>query len=208
MAKRLAKLKKELYNAARRCLNTDAQRVKEYVKAKRDYVTDEMFAARYDKLTAQELQTCIDELDMQSGTIQPRKIVASGKQIKLLRALGTVFGIEYHDWTKEELFDPEASTVLAGETLKRRIARSWIDKNRLIPKQILQSLYYNTINPKLQNMLKEGNYKKFIKNPHKLYYESLSPQEANYLIRRLKQMAANIQENWENQHGRYHFSSN
>lgn len=123
---------------------------------------------------------------------------ASDKQFRKIRFHSLRCALHYIDLSGTT-YEDERGVVLRGEEL-----RAWLKKRfamgsaangtfrlpNAIPKNILRMLYNEWINPTANKWLVEGEYKKRVVHPSRLYYNELSSDAANYLIERFKQMDA------------------
>lgn len=192
--KQKTKLYKALYNAARRCIDSAYRNNPEAVKALRDQTCEEMFGRPYRELTKSELIDAINELDVVSGKENPtniKKPAASDRQLKMLRFYALYCAIRYFDFDGYKYQDSETGEIYKGERLRMHI-RYLFDIGTWLPPNIWRHLFQDWINPRAQKFLVEGGFKKFYKNAHSLYYEHLTPDEAQYLLQRFKQIYTNL----------------
>jgi hypothetical protein len=92
-------------------------------------------------------------------------------------------GITFEDTETGEIFQGDeardAITIIFEQYLRE-------SKYAIIPKPVYNHIYTVWINPKCHEFLIEGHFRKFVKNPAAFYFEKLTPDEANYLIKRFK----------------------
>ena len=190
-----SKLYKALYNAARRCMDPQFRNDGEAIRIKRDHTCYEMFDRPYDELAVNEILDVINELDVQSGATTPAqvKIIASKKQLKLLRFYQICVALHYYDFDGVVYLDDETDFEYSGEELRNRLIHRFEENKGFLPYKVYRLLYERYINPKSHKFLIEGGYKRFVKNENVLRYEYLRPQEVQYLIKRYQAIYNNIE---------------
>jgi len=176
-----------LYNSARALLisrQVDGDDI-EAVKTCRDHFIYENFEGRtYKELSFDELKYAVYLLNNnQTGNARRGSITHS--QLSMLKFYIIGVGIIYSDFSN---FRSEIDGyVVDSEEARTELLRKFNNKEKL-PASIISYMYKAWINPKCNQWLLEGGYKRYIKNPEMLYYEQLSTDEANYLVRRFMQM--------------------
>ncbi len=189
-----AKLNRDLYLAARDCLNPSYRNDGQAVRAKRDYACEQLCGKPYDELNISQLLDVINELKRQHG--EKVKQYASSRQINTLHFYGLACALTYCDFAGLTLtFGADINgrrDGIEGENLRIWL-RNKFDKKEKMPANCVQWLFRKWLNPTANKYLVEGEHRKAARNAESLYYESLSIEEAQYLISRFKQMFSNLQ---------------
>lgn len=175
---------KALYNAARNAIHPYWRNDTDRIKELRDMHVRELYGKTYRELTEKQLQHAIN-------TLNRRKPYASPKQIKLLLSYALFCAIHYANFDNITYTQPDKKTKLSGEILRFHIYDLFTDQKG-IPQNILRHLYTDWLNPTTHKLLQQGKYQNQTRNPQKFYYERLTPNEAQYLINRYREIASNI----------------
>lgn len=186
-ASQIAFLNKALYNAARALLikrqidGDDA----EAVKTCRDHFVYENFEGRnYKELSYDELKYAVYLLN-NNNTGNARRGSITHSQLSMLKFYIIGVGIIYSDFSN---FNSEIDGyAVDSEQARAELMRKFNNKEKL-PASVISYMYKAWINPKCNEWLIEGGYKKYATKPEMLYYEQLSMEEANYLVKRFMQM--------------------
>ncbi len=179
---------KALYNAARSSLirhdGGDGDDV-DAIKTVRDGFVYQNFQGRnYRDLTYDELKYATYLLNNpNAGNARISSIANS--QLQMLKFYIIGIGLRYTDFSaKNWLIDDYA---VDAETGRAELIRKFNNKEKL-PKAVIAYMYNSWINPKCNEWLVEGGYKKWSAHKEVLYYEQLSVEAAQYLIKRFMQM--------------------
>ena len=171
----LAELYRALYNACRELLPVQSQSDPDAVRALRDHLTKERYCKIYDEMTKDELLELISEL---RASNRP-----SDRMLRQLKFYMIAVALVYCNMNWEYL-DENSCVVLRGEDLRKMLVKQFYEGRRRLPENIIRRLYSEWINPKSNEFLKEGRFKKKVINPERLHYERLSKEEIRYLISR------------------------
>lgn len=176
-----AKLHKALYVAARNHLPAWSKNDPEAVKAYRDHITHEAYGKIYDEMSVPELNAAIAALN---STEDIKNIMPSANQLNMLKFYMIAVALVYVNMKNWEYCDKETGVVLSGDDLRNVLREQFFNGNKRLPPPIVRRLYDEWINPKSNQFLLEGKYKKLIRNPNVLYYERLTEREVQYLKNR------------------------
>ena len=195
MDEKCKSLRKTLYNAARWTVaeywRNDPDRVREV----RDQVVSEMYGCSYEDLNEAELTAVINELQVRSGAKNEDHMPearATFQQLKLVRFYALICAIEYADLSGIVHVEAQSREEHAGFQLQRFIKNTFESKKGMLPSNIYRWLFIRWINPKTHKFLEQGGFRKFTKTPERFFYEYLTPREAQYLITRYREIAANL----------------
>jgi hypothetical protein len=188
--KQRAVLYKNLYNAARCCIDPQFRTDPSAVRCKRDYVVWDLFEKPYDELTDSQLVDCINEMQVQSGYAEPNTVLtlATPKQRKLLRFYAVSCAFIYADFSELQHVDDESGEILDGEYLRAYLRKRFEEKRGFLPNNIHRFLYESWINPHSHKFMVEGGFKKYYKEEKYFHYEYLKSAECNYLIKRYERI--------------------
>ena len=179
-------LYRQLYNACRSKVDKNFQNDSESVKVCRDsYIAQNYDNRNYRQLSFEELKNAINQLN--NGNTSP---VITFSQLKLVKFYTIGLGLVYCNLEGLTFTDAEKQPIDWQEA--RRHYRSQFNNKEKLPKEVLNHLYNEWVNPKCNQWLIEGGFKKYAKNNKILYYEQLSNAAATYLIKRLSQMWAAV----------------
>jgi hypothetical protein len=182
------RLYKDLYcaamNATEPYWRKDAERIKEV----RDMACLDLFDKHYSELTEEEMLYLISELN--AKTAPGQRHYASPKQLRLLKLYMLECAIYYCE-LEGLVYKGGSGNVYLGEDLRVYLQESFAGEAG-IPNNIIRQLYERWINPKSNQFLIQGNFKKSVKKPERFYYEYLKPEEASYLINRYREVANNL----------------
>jgi len=175
------KLYKDLYLAARAIIHPMYQDDPEAVKALRDGETYRIYNKHYDELTNQQLMELIEDFK------HTPKQYPSKYQLSLFKYYAISCALVYCDLKAEFVIGHD---VYSGDALRKLLNKDFAD-NKMLPKSIVAHLYSNWINPKSNQFLVEGRFRKKTRKPEQCYFEKLTSQEVQYLIRRFEQIHNN-----------------
>jgi hypothetical protein len=189
------KLNRDLYLSARELIDPSYRNDGEAVRAKRDYECCTRYNDRgYDELTIGELIDLIGYL--RSLLPGKEKQFAGRKQIQTLYFYGLAVALTYCDFDDICIIesvaacDPQGQPIQEKHEYKGEEARFYCTEiyyaKRRLPDTVTRKLFERWLNPHLNKYLIEGKLKESVRNPRRLYYESLTDKQAQYLINRLK----------------------
>jgi len=205
------KLQRVLYLKARELTHKDYRNDPESVKIKRDSLVDIVCKKDVQDLTIAELNACItyakNAIEEEAGS-EPAPVptakdegefkmpikekYATKNQLHLLNFYSLQCALIYANFKEAKFHDPATNDIYSGEDIRNLIIKAF-SESKSIPSSILSFLYLDWINPKSNQMLLEGGYRKFVKNTRHLYYEKLYYDEAQYLIKRYSQIYLNLE---------------
>lgn len=185
--KKRAELYKALFNAARYAVHHNFKSDESAVRIARDEKCQEMYGKPYDRLTDEELQNVIDELREDTGFRPHQERFASRDQLKELRYHALACALVYANFDDFTHVDRETGEMFTGESA-RAVARAQFNEKQYVQPNIYRFLHEEWINPKSNEFMVQGGFKKFYKSPDRFYYEKLRPQAASYLIQRYLQI--------------------
>ncbi len=174
----IAELYRALYNVCRVLLPTQSQKDPDAVRALRDHLTNERYDKVYTEMTKEELDELIADLKTKESK-RPTQMM-----MRQLNFYMIAVGLVYCNMNNWEYIDENSCVVLRGEDLRKMLVRQFYEGRRRLPQNIIRRLFSEWINPKSNDFLKEGKYKKKVINPERLHYEKLSIGEVRYLISR------------------------
>lgn len=167
--------RKTLYLAASKNVAPGFEKDGEAIRLVRDGVVSELFPGRnYKELNATELRQVIEELEL--GNLDE---IITYNQLKSIRYYGCLLGLIYCDFSGIK-FVSNGRNYITEEA--REYCKTLFDNRMKLPESIMYLLYARWINPKCNELLIQGGFRKKILHPDKLYYEKLSKKEAKYLI--------------------------
>lgn len=188
---------KTLYKAARYCVAPGFREDGEAIRTKRDAIVAEMYGTDYKQLTERQLVNVINKLQVQSGYIPAGSVaedIASPKQVKLLRFYAFSCALHLMSYDDVEITNEFTGEKMSGYDLKFNALHLFEKRNGFIPPPLFRIIHKNYINPISHKYLIEGGFKKYAKNKDRFYFERLTPEEAQCLINRFREMFANISE--------------
>jgi hypothetical protein len=174
----LAELYKALYNACRSLLPVRSQSDPEAVRALRDHLTCERYGKIYDEMSKEELLELISELRTKE------KNRPTSKMLRQLKFYMIAVGLVYCNMQNWEYIDEQTRVELRDEELRRVLVKQFYEGSRRLPESIIRRLYVEWINPKTNEFLVEGKFKKKVVNEERVHYERLTKEEVRYLISR------------------------
>jgi len=187
----MPQLYRRLYLAARNNVSEGFRDDVDYVKEIRDIAVNSLYPGRnYRELDAAELRDCISTLEIRNNPDRSRYIPrATPDQRRALYYYAIGIALTFAELDGLEV--DTGNTIVNGEDA-RPFLQELFDAGRHLPRHVLAHLMQYYINPLLNRWLVDGEFKKFTKNPEKIYINSLLRPEAQYLITRLKAMNNNI----------------
>lgn len=169
-------LNRKLYLQCRELAGVD-KNDNEVVKIIRDNYIAQMFGKNYKELSLKELQNAIQSLQ------SPRKELATVEMRKLFSFYAISVALIYHNFSELQYINKKTGEVYESEKL-REYCFDLFRRDLSIPSSITRELFDNYINPKSNQFLLEGDFRKSIKSENILYYERLYKGEMQYLINR------------------------
>lgn len=172
---------KSLYNAVRNTLSPRFQNDSDEVKNARDNLIYELFGKNYKECTDDELKVAIEYCNNKKQ--MPKR--ATYSQLKLLRYYQFNCALVYCNF--QDFIYKVDDNIINGEDIKIFISER-LEQKEKIPSVIFRYMYENWINPTSHRFMLEGDLRSFVKNKKIFHYEFLTPDEANYLIKRYSKM--------------------
>jgi|GEM_PF-1371603 len=169
-------LKKQLYLEARNKVLPQFSNDDDTIRAVRDNASYLRFNKSPDELTDEELVQLIKEF-RQEPAEYPSKY-----QLDTLKFYAISCALIYADLNERFAINGEE---YEGNALRNLLIKNFSER-KLLPKPIIAYLYSSWINPKSNQFLMEGHYRKMSRKPQECYYEKLSRKEVQYLIKRFQ----------------------
>lgn len=172
-------LYKKLYLAAKSSLPNTAQDCD--VKAYRDHTCWNRFQKTYDELDDFEIQTLVEEFNEHR-----KENLATKNQVDMFHFYSMSVALSYCPMDNWSYKDSETNVELKGADLRTVLKDQFSNRNLRLPKSIVRRIFEEWINPKANQFLMEGGYRKIVTNPKRVYYEQLKNEEIRYLISRFQ----------------------
>lgn len=157
-----------------------------YIKRWRDRITERFFNRRYDQLSDEELFFLIKSISKEAK--KPSELRATQSELQLLKFYLIKVGIYYCPLDDVEIV-VEGEGAYKGEQLRQYLMKRFAIGN--LPSSAVKILYERWINPKVNQFLAEGGYRK-MGRPWLFFYENLTSREVKYLINRFRKIANNL----------------
>jgi hypothetical protein len=174
------KLHKALYNACRSRVHPSFRDDSGAVRALRDHECHESFGKPYDELSVTELTALIDRIN----TDKPNSEAPTKRQLDVFRFYAFAVALVYCNFDDWDYIDSATGEILSGEVLRRELTETFYDNTARFPTNVVRRVYEEWINPKSNEFLIQGGFRKEARKPNVMYYERLSQQELRYLISR------------------------
>lgn len=158
------------------------------VKPLRDHLTMEYYGKIYDEMSEKELIGMIANIN--SGLLNGNKM-PSAKQVSSLKFYMIAVALVYSNMDDWEYLDKSTGAILSGSDLRSLCVYQFYEGDKILPTNIVRRMYDEWINPKSNELLRQGKFVKFVRNPHSMYYETLTNDQVQYLIERYKQIYNN-----------------
>jgi hypothetical protein len=187
----IKKLRKKLYVAVRATIAPALQNDSELVKIRRDSITLDMFNKTYDEMNEVQLIKAINfcgklyQIEFPELAKQTKPVTA--RQLRMLRFFAIACALEYADFN--ELIDKnsEYQVYTDGEQFRNALRFQFTSK-KSFPDYVVRYMFETWINPKCNQFLIEGGFKKETKNSAAFNMSFLTVEQAQALITRFNKI--------------------
>lgn len=192
----------KLYLAARQMVLPQLQNDSEVVKDLRDLWCEQVYKKPYKDLSDKQIYRLIAimngvQVKDKDGQKKARDDKTdepiqhpSASQLAMFKFYAISNALIYCNFQGVSWTDIGTGEILQGEEVKK-VLRIMFEKKQPLPRNLITWIFTNYINPKSNQFLIEGKFKKYTNNPSALYYERLSTTELKYLIQRFSQIFKN-----------------
>lgn len=163
----------------------------EEIKAARDSWSNDLFQKPTDQLTTDELKRFWNWL--RSDQPAP-KSYASVKQIHLLRHLAFEYAL-YKHWYGDLTFVTKFGQQQNPQATKLAIQQQYKEFGYQSLQPRVKEAIWGTANSKVNRLLVEGKWRKSFKTETTFYYNSLTSDEASWLIKKFNAIKNTLQQN-------------